>query len=123
MVHKAELAIVAALSKIIKAYPDEAPVDATYPYAVVSFRRLGIDDNISNWVVEINVWDKHKYNSRAESKADAIESELDFKRIMIDNSLMCLYKSQREDIEDSDDMIKRVRCQFGANIYESEAET
>ena len=122
MIHNVELAIVEALKDTITTYPDEAPEKATYPYAVVSCRRLSIDDSISSWVTEINVWDKNKYNSRAEAKADAIEKVLDFHRFSFSNgTLVCLFKSQRDDILDTDEAIKRVRTQFSTTIYESEA--
>lgn len=122
MIHDVELAIVSALHDTITTYPDEAPTSATYPYAVLSGRRLSIDDSISNWIIEINVWDKNKYNSRAEAKADAIEKVLDFHRFAFANgNLVCLYKSQRDDILDTDETIKRVRIQFSTTVYESEA--
>ena len=125
MIHDVELAIVQALANTITTYPDEAPVKATYPYAVVSCKRLTIEENVGSWRVEINVWDKHEHNSRAEAKMDAIEKVLDFSRIMLTGSnagtLVCLYKSQREDILDTDETIKRVRTQFDTTIYESEA--
>lgn len=122
MIHDVELAIVSALQETITTYPDEAPQSATYPYAVISGRRLTIDDSISNWVIEVNVWDKNKYNSRAEAKADAIEKVLDFHRFAFSNgNLVCLYKAQRDDILDTDETIKRVRIQFSTTVYESEA--
>ena len=122
MIHNVELAIVEALKDTITTYPDEAPEKATYPYAVVSFRRLSIEDSISSWIMELNVWDKNKYNSRAEAKADAVEKVLDFNRFSLANgTLVCLFKSQRDDILDTDEAIKRVRIQFSTTIYESEA--
>ena len=122
MIHDVELAVVAALDNTIDTFPDEAPKSAEYPYAVISGRRLSIEDSISNWIIEVNVWDKHKYNSRAEAKADAIEKVLDYHRFHFENgNLVCLFKSQRDDILDTDETIKRVRIQFSTTIYESEA--
>lgn len=121
MIHDVEKAIVTALVKTIDTYPDVAPQSATYPYAVVSCRRLSVDDRISQWITEINVWDKHIHNSQAEAKADAIEKVLDFDRLEVVGGLICLFKAQRDDITDPDETIKRVRIQFSTTIYESEA--
>lgn len=122
MIHNIELAIVEALKNTIPAYPDEAPESATYPYAVISGRRLTIEDNISNWMIEVNVWDKNKYNSRAEAKADAIERVLDYYKLTLaDGSLVRFFKANRDDILDPDETIKRVKVDFTTTIYESEA--
>lgn len=123
MIHNIELAIVEALRNTIPTYPDEAPESATYPYAVVSGRRLTIEDNISNWIIEVNVWDKNKYNSRAEAKADAIEKALDYLKITLtDGSLVRFFKANRDDILDPDETIKRVKVDFTTTIYENESE-
>lgn len=122
MIHEIELAIVEALKNTIPTYPDEAPESAVYPYAVVSGRRLTVEDNISNWIMEINVWDKNKYNSRAEAKADAIEKVLDyFKMPLTSGSLARFFKANRDEILDTDETIKRVKVDFSTTIYESEA--
>jgi len=105
----------------INVYDNEAPQEANYPYAVVTSKRLTIDDNISKWIVEVNVWDKNKYYSRAEATMDSIEKELDFKRLLSGSNFLCLFKAQRDNVEDSDKSIKRVRTQFDMTVYESEA--
>ena len=123
MIHNIELAIVEALKNTISTYPDEAPESATYPYAVISGRRLTIEDNISNWIIEVNVWDKNKYNSRAEAKADAIEKVLDYCKITLaDGSMARFFKANRNDILDTDETIKRVKVDFSTTIYENESE-
>lgn len=105
----------------IEIYVDEAPQSATYPYAVITTRRLTVNDSISQWAVEVDVWDKGKYYSKAEAMADAIEKELDFKPIKSGSNFLCLFKSQRDIIADSDLQIKRVKTQFDMTVYESEA--
>lgn len=120
MINKINKAI-SELFTDISMYVNEAPQNATYPYAVITSQRLNINDGISTWSVDIDVWDKHKYYSRAEAQMDAIEKELDFKRIKMDNNLLCLFKSQRNEILDSDTAIKRVKAQFEMIVYESEA--
>lgn len=121
MTNELNKAIAGALSSVITAYPDEAPESATYPYAVISSKRLTMNDNISSWTVEINVWDKNEYYGRADEKADNIEKMLDFKKIKSGTNLLCLFKAQKDHIEDPDKAIKRVRTQFDMTLYESEA--
>ena len=123
MIHEIELAIVEVLKDTIPTYPDEAPESATYPYAVISGRRLTVEDNISNWIIEVNVWDKNKYNSRAEAKADAIEKVLDYHKMrLVSGSLARFFKANRDDILDPDETIKRVKVDFSTTIYEYESE-
>lgn len=104
----------------LKVYDNEAPSTATYPYAVISSKRLNANDSISQWILEVNVWDKNKYYSKAESIMDTIEKELDFKRLLSEKNLVCLFKAQRDNIADPDNTIKRVRTQFDMTVYESE---
>lgn len=104
----------------IYAIDNEAVGNEEYPYAVISSNRLSSNDNISNWTLEVNVWDKNKFYSRAEAMADEIERVLDFARLVSENNLVCLFKAGRGNIDDSDLTIKRVRIQFDLKIYESE---
>jgi len=104
----------------IVAVDNEALGSEEYPYAVVSTSRMNANDNISNWTLEINVWDKNKFYSRAESIADSIEKLLDFKQIKSENNLLCIFKGQKDNIADTDKAIKRVRLQLDLTIYESE---
>lgn len=121
MTNEFEKTIVAYLKENeIFAIDNEATGTEQYPYAVISSSRLNAEDNISNWSLEVNVWDKNKFYSRAETMADEIEKLLDFKRLMSGSNLVCLFKASRGNIEDSDLAIKRVRIQFDLKIYESE---
>lgn len=104
----------------ISAVDNEAIESEQYPYAVVETSRLNIDDSISNWTLEVNVWDKHKFYSRAETIADQIEKALDFVQIKSGNNLLCIFKGQKSNVKDSDPAIKRVRMVFDLKIYESE---
>jgi len=121
MTNEVNKAIVSYLkSNNIVAIDNEATNGEQYPYAVITTSRLNVDDNISNWDLEINVWDKNKFYSRVETIADDIEKLLDFTQIKSDDNLLCIFKSQKSNVTDSDPAIKRVRLQFGLKIYESE---
>ena len=99
---------------------NEATNELEYPYAVVTMSRLNRNDNISLWSLEVNVWDKHKYYSRAETISDNIDKLLDFARLKSGENLICIFESQKNNLKDTDPAIKRVNMRFDMNIYESE---
>jgi hypothetical protein len=104
----------------INAVGNEATNELAYPYAVVTMSRLNRNDNISLWSLEVNVWDKHKYYSRAETISDNIDKLLDFARLKSGDNLICIFESQKNNLKDTDPAIKRVNMRFDMNIYESE---
>lgn len=104
----------------INAVGNEATNELEYPYAVVTMSRLNRNDNISLWSLEVNVWDKHKYYSRAETISDNIDKLLDFVRLKSGDNLICIFESQKNNLKDIDPAIKRVNMRFDMNIYESE---
>lgn len=104
----------------INAVGNEATNELEYPYAVVTMSRLNRNDNISLWSLEVNVWDKHKYYSRAETISDNIDKLLDFARLKSGENLICIFESQKNNLKDTDPAIKRVNMRFDMNIYESE---
>lgn len=104
----------------INAVGNEATNELEYPYAVVTMSRLNRNDNISLWSLEVNVWDKHKYYSRAETISDNIDKLLDFVRLKSGDNLICIFESQKNNLKDTDPAIKRVNMRFDMNIYESE---
>ena len=104
----------------INAVGNEATNELEYPYAVVTMSRLNRNDNISLWSLEVNVWDKHKYYSRAETISDSIDKLLDFARLKSGDNLICIFESQKNNLKDTDPAIKRVNMRFDMNIYESE---
>ena len=104
----------------INAVGNEATNELEYPYAVVTMSRLNRNDNISLWSLEVNVWDKHKYYSRAETISDNTDKLLDFARLKSGENLICIFESQKNNLKDTDPAIKRVNMRFDMNIYESE---
>ena len=104
----------------MNAVGNEATNELEYPYAVVTMSRLNRNDNISLWSLEVNVWDKHKYYSRAETISDNIDKLLDFARLKSGDNLICIFESQKNNLKDTDPAIKRVNMRFDMNIYESE---
>lgn len=104
----------------IVAVDNEAIGNEEYPYAVVTTSRLSVNDNISSWSLEVNVWDKNDFYSRVETIADEVERLLDFARLKSGNNLLCIFKDQKSNIDDIDLAIKRVKIQFDLSIYESE---
>lgn len=104
----------------INAVGNEATNELEYPYAVVTMSRLNRNDNISLWSLEVNVWDKHKYYSRAETISDNIDKLLDFAQLKSGDNLICIFESQKNNLKDTDPAIKRVNMRFDMNIYESE---
>lgn len=108
------------LEQLTGAFSGEAPKDSTYPYKVFTERRLSETDERQNYILEINVWDRHKFYSRAESIMDELERELHRCNHLTERYLIRIFKGRREKVEDPDKEIKRVREQFEMYVYERE---
>ena len=108
------------LEKLIDGYSDEAPDSAEYPYKVFSIKKISNEDNISNYVLEVNVWDKNKTYSRAETIMDGLEKKLDSQTFLEKKFLVYTYLGTRNNVPDPDKAIKRVRGQFEIRIVERE---
>lgn len=106
------------LEEYIGAFYNEAPKEAKYPYGVFGLRRLGTEDERQRFVLEVNVWDKSPYYSRAEAMMDEIEEKLDGCLSLSDDTLFYCYIGAREPVEDKDKSIKRIREQFELYCYE-----
>ena len=105
------------LEKLTGAFYEEAPTEAAYPYCVFSARRLSESDGWMNYVLEVNVWDQHKYYSRAESMMDALEQKLHRCNHMTEKHFIRIFRGQRQNVADPDKSIKRVREQFEMQVY------
>jgi hypothetical protein len=108
------------LEELLEGYSDEAPEDATYPYKVFSIRKLVAEDGISSYMLEVNVWDKHRYYSRAESVMDKLEKLLNKQVFNTQDLVIYTYIGQRDNIVDQDKQIKRVRGQFEIRVVSKE---
>ena len=108
------------LEGLLEGYSDEAPDEATYPYKVFSIRKLMMEDGISFYLLEVNVWDKHKYYSRAESMMDKLEKMLNKQVFNTEDLVIYTYIGQRDNIVDQDKQIKRVRGQFEIRVVSKE---
>ncbi|MBQ0112229.1 MAG: hypothetical protein KBT03_03775 [Bacteroidales bacterium] len=106
------------LELYLGAYYSEAPVDATYPYNVFDIEVTSKNDNKYNAILEVNVWDKNKYYSRAEAEADKIEHLLDGAISLSDDVLFYCFDGSRQHVLDEDKQIKRIRMQFELYFYE-----
>lgn len=109
-----------ALEQLTSAYCEEAPEEATYPYAVFSARRISDVDGIQLYSLEVNVWDQNKHYSRAECMMDEMEEKLHRCNLFYGNLMIRVLKGQRNNIPDQDKEIKRIRELFEMHIYESE---
>lgn len=109
------------LEKVIGAYYEEAPKEIEYPYAVFSLKRISVEDHRQSYILEINVWDRNRYYSRAEEMMDSLEKKLD-KSIDLNDILMAyFYGGARQNIPDKDKEIKHIREQFEMYVYERRA--
>lgn len=106
------------LEEYLGAYYMEAPEHAKYPYAVFELNRLSENDERQAIILEINVWDKHKYYSRAEEMMDTIEGLLHGTYELSNSDIFYCYNGARQPIPDDDKQIKRIREQFELYYYE-----
>lgn len=106
------------LEEYLGAYYVEAPEDAEYPYVVFELNRLSEDYDRQAYLLEVNVWDKHKYYSRAEAKMDELEGILNGCYELSTKDLFYVFNGQRQVVPDDDKQIKRVREQFELYLYE-----
>ena len=108
------------LEEYLSAYYMEAPEDAQYPYAVFELNRLTENYERQAMILEVNVWDKHKYFSRAEAKMDDIEKLLHGYFELTNHDVFYCFNGSRMAVPDDDKQIKRIREQFELYYYEYE---
>ncbi len=108
----------AELEKLTGGYKDEAPEEAEYPYSVFSAKRVSEEDGIQTYSLEINVWDQHRYYSRAESEMDKLEQRLRRGNHRTDKMMIFIFMGNRQNIPDPDKSIKRIREIFTMKVYE-----
>ena len=106
------------LEEYLSAYYVDAPEDAEYPYVVFELTRTQEDYDRQSYILEINVWDKHKYYSRAEAKMDDIEKLLNGCYELSTQDLFYVFNGNRQVVPDDDRQIKRIREQFELYYYE-----
>ncbi len=106
------------LERLTRAFCEEAPKDIPYPYAVFSAKRINEMDGRQAYSLEINVWDRHQYYSRAENMMDELESKLHRCNHLTDGFLIRIFRGQRQNVPDQDREIKRIREQFEMYVYE-----
>lgn len=108
------------LEQLTGAFCEEAPQDISYPYAVFNARRLNETDEIQTYSLEINVWDRHQYYSRADKMMDNLERKLNKCNHLTDRYLIRIFRGPRQNVPDQDKDLKRVREQFEMYVYERE---
>lgn len=93
-------------------FTDEAPKDADYPYIVVEMTKGSSESYPFVGILEVNVWDRHRTNSRAESIMDIVESKLRNEFFENDSVNFRAFDGDRQPLIDEDKSIKRVREKF-----------
>lgn len=106
------------VEELTGAFYEEAKEKAEYPYKVLSLKRIADTEGKQTYTLEINVWDRHPYYSRAESIMDKLEKELDGGSWLEEIGLIRIFKGQRQNVPDPDRAIKRVREQFELHFWE-----
>lgn len=99
---------------------EEEEEKQNYPYKVFSVKRVSHEGCLSTYDLEVNVWDRHKFYSRAEAMMDELEKTLHSGEVLTDKMLIRTFKGKRENIPDPDKAIKRVRANFTLHVYERE---
>ncbi len=96
----------------------EADKDTPYPYFVFETRRLSSDNGIDSYVLEVNGWDQHKYDSRIKAKLNLLENKLHTLKITNKDRSFVIYKGDTQMVTDEDKSIKRIREQFALTVCE-----
>lgn len=99
---------------------EEEEVQQIYPYKVFSLKRLTHEGCLSTYDLEVNVWDRNKFYSRAEEMMDELEELLDFGEWLTEKMLIRTFKERRENVKDPDKSIKRIKANFALHVYERE---
>ena len=108
------------LKSMIGGAHEEEEEKQKYPFKVFSFKRLTHEGCYSTYDLEVNVWDSHRFYSRAEAMMDELEKALDFAEVLTEKMLIRTFKGKRENIPDPDKSIKRIRENFTLHVYERE---
>lgn len=108
------------LEELTGAYYEDSPENAEYPYAVFSLQKLGEEEGIEKYILEINVWDQHAYCSRAEKMTDDLEKLLHRGIFYTENFLIRIFADRRQNIPDQDKNIKHIREQYEMKVCRKE---
>lgn len=97
---------------------EDADDETQHPYQVFSFESKNPDNypRDDNYFV-IDVWDKGKYWTQAESMADEIETNLNMKNEPNETVLPTFYLIDRKNLKDEDKKIKHVQLKFLIKNY------
>ena len=112
--------LIKILKDVIGGKHEEEEAQQIYPYKVFSLKRLTHEGCLSTYDLEVNVWDSHKFYSRAEEMMDELEELLDFGEWLTEKMLIRTFKERRENVKDPDKSIKRIKANFTLHVYERE---
>lgn len=104
-------------SKEMQAYPNEAPKDALYPYAVISTKRLQ-SGTINQYRMSVNIWDQRNTWNRAEALARELEKRIDHMRFEFNDGAGMVYKDTNESVVCDDKKLKKIELTFEVRTVE-----
>lgn len=114
MTHTLELRDIIAenISGDYQLFPNDAPPEAVYPYAVFEVSSLTGDESVISGYLEVNVWDRYNTYSRVDTILDKIEAKLKNKFFSNEKIAFRCFYGDRNHIIDEDKEIKRTREKF-----------
>jgi len=102
-----------------KVYYRQADSDAMYPHIVFKMRSINTGDlSRSDYILQIDVWDKSSSNLRVIDLADEVEDALKSKNLPQSGILPTFYTDNRTDVDDDDKSIKHIQIDIVVQLYE-----
>ncbi len=103
-------------------YYDQAPDNATYPYAVYDLAELNHYDGLTIMELEINLYDYGTNTSRIEELADKLQDTL-HEYFFINHAIQfTCFRGLRQKVEEDDKQLIRRRLTFELRVHILEGE-
>lgn len=101
-------------------YHKRAPNDAAFPYKTYELSRVELQDlSRYDYVLDVDVWDKHPDAKRIEDIADAAEDLFNASNLPQTNILPTFFRESRISIDDPDKDIQHIRLTFSVQLYKN----
>lgn len=98
-------------------YFEEAPTNATFPYAVFTFpNSIDVETDRQDFTLQVDVWDNLPDTTRLENATTQIDKQLYKLRFIDDKYLLMVQRENRLMIPDPD--IKRRQLRYIVKTYE-----
>ena len=105
-----------SINNIVESYFMTASSKAKFPYATIDLKEID-DEALTQYSLDIEVYDKHEDTSKLEKICDKLKNELDGKRVISENFAYKIWFNDCLTNFDEDKTIKRRIVSFTIHLF------